>query len=290
MRHLTPAVALLVTLVIACSGDPEPIPIEKYCARFTEYACSTADTCKCLTGAERTFCSGFVQADCQDSTEKDVKAGTKTWDAKAAGQCLADLAKITQDCSFDSDEYPKACETMLAGALAAGAKCSGSDECLSGLECVADRCTALPTDGKPCADSRCARDLFCGADKVCHAPRGPAGTCEEGSVACRTGLFCDSTTRSCQPQRADGGACTESSACGASLYCSSASKTCRPYPGAGGDCDDSSGRCADGFSCSDTTHTCQALKPTGASCASGRECASGECKTTCTAPNACPFL
>jgi len=298
-RRTVLAVALGLAAVASagCSGDDEgggPIPLESYCTRYASVTCDAAARCDCLGGIPVELCRTFQRSECADDVEAPVRAGRRSFDAAAAGDCLAAIGRIIGDCSLDGDDWPGPCDRMFVGLVAAGGDCTDDLDCRAGLECWSDLCTALPREGTACLDgSYCATDHFCGGGGLCHAVRRAGGACPEGGEACADDLYCDTRTDVCAPYVASGGACGHASwACDDDLYCSPATSTCRPVPGVGGDCADSSGDCAEGAYC-DALMTCRARLPAGASCADSEHCLSDDCVGGFCEPVSggdCPFL
>jgi hypothetical protein len=265
----------------ACAVD---VPFEQYCQKFTDMGCNAADSCNCLDVTTRGLCPTYLMMQCQDGVEKDVKAGKKTYDPHAAGQCLHDLGNILGDCQLTNDDYPEACDHFLVGAVAAGGACDGSSQCQPGMSCRSSTCVVMPTDGQACLDYSCADGLYCG-DQVCHTKKGAGGSCADTSAACGDNLFCDGNDQICKGRLSAGGDCSgNSGGCGDNLYCSTLAKqTCQSYPGSGGDCTDSYGSCADGYYC-DTTKHCVAKLGEGQSCTESSQCQSDKCSSsTCAA-------
>jgi len=239
---------LWIGLLAGCGGGASPVPFDAYCDRYTEMACSVASRCGCLEGVPVDVCKSYLRPDCVDGIETPVAAGLAVYDPAKAGSCLAGMRAVVADCSTDGDEFPTACETFLAGALAEGEACPDYEWCRPGLECDGQVCIDPPGPGESCQDNYiCAQDLFCGGDEICHAYLGA------------------------------GAACTQEDVCDDDLYCSEAQGTCRPYPGRGGDCADSWGACADGYYC-DPDSTCQAQLTGGADCDQDEQCPSYDCQ------------
>ncbi len=251
-------IALGGVLVPQCSGDGEPgsggsgvsgppIAFADYCSRFATLACTTAHRCDCLPGgASVSMCERFVVDDCEGDVDEPVNAGRMTFDAVAAGNCIASLEAIIQDCSVGDDaNWPTACDSMLVAAVPEDGTCDDSEECVGNLDCRDDRCTRMPAQGETCADGSCADDLYCRDNDRCSPYAGLGAPCAESDVRC-----------------------------GDDLHCSAASETCAPYPTLGQSCADT--HCDDDLYC-DEGAVCRAELPDGAACDNHRQCSSSDC-------------
>lgn len=279
------AVAAALAAVSCSSSGSGPVALDNYCDEYAQMICRSAQRCDCLEGYSVEVCQAYVRPDCVDEVEDPVRSGRYTYNPVEAGKCLGALERIARDCSTEGDDWPDACDRMLVGNVSAGQTCDGDDECVSGLECYEDRCTALPRDNEPCLSGyACAEDHFCGDDDLCHRYRGRGEPCPEGDMACDDDLYCDSRTDTCQPYLASGQSCAHDSyACDDDLYCSESTSTCRPYPGSGQSCADSHGTCADDLYC-DASNVCQPQRGDGAACTDDEQCLSWDCvDSTCEA-------
>jgi hypothetical protein len=206
-------------------------------------ACARSD--ECATG----WCNDATSSTCPYlcTAKKDLGVACTgdeecTSNACGGGKCVANVAgAIDQPCGAGSPQcqpglycqwqstppYASLCEARGA----AGATCTDSDECLTGLGCADDgfcrplvgagascapgagacglflycsaaagsRCADWPyQSGDSCAETRvCAGDLYCGAAKTCVAGTvPPGGTCGGGYPAtepfCTAGTYCSS--------------------------------------------------------------------------------------------------
>ena len=184
--------------------------------------------------------------------------------------------------------------TGTCGQRKNGQPCTDASECES-AECV---------DGV-CCESACA-----GACRSCNLAGSPGrcldaaagaldprNTCQDkGASACSTNGLCDgqgscqsySAGTLCGSQSCVGGAYNPPSTCNASSQCvASRSRTCSPYACNGDTCFascSSSAECAPSEFC--TNGSC-GLKPRGADCAQGKDCASGFCAQGVCCDSAC---
>jgi hypothetical protein len=281
-------------LIAACSSSPNPVALESYCDEYSRVTCGAAQKCGCLDSLTSAFCPTQMKDECKDEVVTVAQQGKRSYDAAAAGRCLSELDAVLGECSSAllEERMPGSCDQILVGKVKAGGACGSSEDCAAPLECLTSVCTEMPGENQKClASSRCAADLYCGADDLCHRPNAQGGACPTGSEACADNLYCDTRTMTCQPPIASGESCAHAtSECDDDLYCSSA-KTCAPYPGLGQSCTASSSVCADGLYC-DSKKVCQAQLASGATCTGSDQCLSEECsKGVCTTDtNSCPFL
>lgn len=235
------------------SAAAAPLPIDQFEAAFVDAICGVMITCGGNTFATTAGCKAFLNS---QMDEKDgpaqmvalVKAGTLTYDPKAAGECLA----LYKNCGvMQLKKAPAACAKVFTGSVADGASCTRDEVCKSAFcdhstalsGACPGKCKAKGVAGAACtASDGCSGDLLCIADK-CTAPGGKAGD-----------------------------ACVETS-CGAGLYCSTGDgvSLCKALVSAGGECDDPKG-CQPGLFCganaAGNALVCQVPAKVGAPCAS----------------------
>src|SRR5262249_15353610 len=108
-------------------------------------------------------------------------------------------------------------DSPWVGTVATGGQCFYSFECAnSGSSYCAPNqtCTALPTDGMPCAQLQgCAEGFYCSGG-TCRAQAGPGAPCTS-VTQCMKDLFCDlsATMPTCQVLKGPGEACTGPQSC-----------------------------------------------------------------------------
>ena len=237
------------------TAAPAAVPLDQIADKFLEAICTAMTSCGGKTFATKQGCMAFLNV--QMGAEGDgpgamvalVKAGKATYDAVAAGKCLA----LYSSCAMiQSNKAPGECSKVFVGVAADGATCGQDEECKS-LYCAKSdtqnwdcpgKCTAKVAAGAPCtSDDGCQGDLLCLEDK-CTASGGKAGApCVTGS--CADGLFCDSSAEKsiCAAKEDAGKACSSEDGCKAGLFCG---------PNSGGD-----------------GASCQAPAKVGAACAGG---------------------
>ncbi len=290
-------VASLLALAAApgCGNEGSgPIAFGDYCDDWSRTVCDFARRCDCLAGGTVEMCRTLMGNQCANDVEAPVDAGTRTFDAAAAGDCLSWYRSILSSCTLGDLEGGDACDRMLVGTHAENDSCDVDDDCLPALECYRGRCARMPLAGEACLDgTTCAADLFCADDERCAAYRTQGQPCPEGDLACADGTYCDARTTTCEPRLRSGEDCRhDNAACADDLYCSIVNGVCQPYPAAGGDCGDSSGACAEGFWCEAVSRVCRALLPDGEACTDDAQCVSDTCTTGTCAPTPqdnCPY-
>lgn len=231
-----------------------------YEANFEEY----------LFHSQITDCDAQAAAYFADTTfaqyQLAIDGGTLTYDASAAGACLAVFDTVGCDASALAGA-PAECRRTFQGHVADGGACTLSEECSDTSTCTGSgtscgTCVHEPQVGEACTSSgaSCAEGAFC-ASGTCTAQVGVGGACDPSNGdACRNGLAC--TPNASDPTH---GTCTE-----------------RPTVGAGESCN--SATCASGLVCAftGTSFTCRAPRTDGTceTVLSGSDCPSG---TTCNA-------
>lgn len=191
----------------------------------------------------------IMQAACAELVNSASSAEDLTYDAEAAGDCLATMRTLS---SCDALAQPDVCKRVFQGSAALGEPCTNDVEC-------------APVEGGTVScgfDDTCEAELRGVADDACTA------TCTEDAATGST---------SCWGSGAQGepGEPTTSCFTNDGLYCGPGN-TCAVLVAEGGDC--SGGRqCAEGLECrsGDDARTCQPLPALGEAC--GSECAEGYC-------------
>lgn len=208
-----------------------PVPLDQIANQFLDAICTAMTSCGGKTFATKQGCMAFMVA--QMGAEGDgpaamvalVKAGKATYDAAAAGKCLALYSGCTM---LQSSKAPGECAKVFTGVAADGATCDQDEECKS-LYCAKSetqnwecpgKCTAKVAATQACTtDDACQGDLLC-IDGKCTAAGGKAGApCVKSS--CADGLYCDSSggTNVCAAKLEATKACDSEDACKAGLFC-----------------------------------------------------------------------
>ena len=208
-------------------------------------------------------------------------------DAPAIDACRAALEGSLAGCDWPGPfppAIPPACEHVVKGALAAGARCRSSLECAGDLRCHGvgptrmGRCGGPKDDGEACGGT---------ADPLASYTR--ADDLDTAHPECRG--WCNRTK--CAAKIASGGACTLSAGCDKGLLCvsppsdggfaktgkcspASPAKAGQPCPG---------GACEEAAVC--LQGKCVARKHAGASCATDFECIGGCLKDAGSATGTC---
>ncbi len=205
--------------------------------------------------------------------------------------CVAAMGALSCEDFFD-DRIPAACQA--AGDYAAGARCTGGDQCQSGFCDVAmpsgvcGTCQILPAAGASCYQGVfCRRGLLCSPSGICAAPGELGADCDDNKP-CRQTLYCYSG--SCSHKGEAGGLCFDRADCDETkgAICNTNTNTCVSYR-AGTTCgigqDGTATACtASGF----CLNTGACLPPSGENgncddengpqCLSPARCVSGTCK------------
>lgn len=239
-------------------------------AQYGQLMCTAIELCCAEAGL--TFNPSF----CQLLVSSPGAGAGVTYDAVAAGECLAELRDPGIECGV-TPEMP-ACDRVYTGSLPLGAACTSDAEC------------APSTDG----DVAC--DL---SDEICSLTRrGAAGdvcssSCQElqpdgwfclgagesslpdyEQVQCfrEDGLSCSSGV--CSPLAALGESCSSDTNCVTGTYCDFALQTCAALADLGESC--ASLGCVEGAFCSPAS-SCEQAKAEGEPCTTDDECLSSNC-------------
>jgi hypothetical protein len=269
---------LLGLLGTACSsgdsGGP-PVSLDQFPQQFASAYCDTI--APCCTKAEIPYSDPYT-----------------TYDAAAAGNCLAALKQAMQACkSPDSGLENSACGEIFKGSLANGTACTQSVDCVSGYcrldsDGVTRACAdpSSPTAAQPAhgkAGDACGGDCFESTTTFSGVSTSQM-LCEETNIAvphpalpfcyASEGVHCSPASETCEAFPALGGACPDG-VCGTGAYCDSATLVCTA-PHDSGPCQFSQ-ECSAKSYCDELTRQCLAKKPDGYSCSSDDECVNALC-------------
>ena len=214
------------------------------------------------------------------------------------------------------------CGAYVCGTSACKTTCAADADCVAPFTCQASNC-ALKPNGLACANAAqcisgyCTDGVCCGstACPLCQAcnvngngscapiPAGvaaPANQCPASAPCGNTGACngagaCQqaATTVACGTASCTGMTATPVSHCDGAGNCATpVTMTCVPYICGTNACKSSCSAdtdCVTGFYCTGTNGTCQPKKSSGASCAAGHECGTGNCvDNVCCGVASCP--
>lgn len=163
-----------------------------------------------------------------------------------------------------------------------GMTCSDFRDCLLGLSCVSNICTALIDVNGACSPNAttptCKLDLGCTPGGVCARDSMMGGPCSD-DLRCVSGLYCARGLDDfgvCRLPQSNGQSCANPLQCQSDSYCSE-TRICQAKRSLGAPCGDDFSECQAGLYCTTSTpRTCAAQKPFGASCSGfGNECRVG---------------
>jgi hypothetical protein len=169
----------------------------------------------CLAAASGAGCALFTSgspspAPCNQVFVGEVAAGAACYDEN---ECDAGYCTVQ-----DSNACPGVCTAYAA----VGASCGGDGgpECSANSTCAYDggsgSCVALPGAGADCSGTdRCQTGLVCVGGATCRAPGGAGAPCDSanGTEECQSGFYCnlfDGGSGSCAAQLGSGSACSAS--------------------------------------------------------------------------------
>lgn len=208
-----------------------PVPLDQFTSKIFEVMCAAMVNCGGHTFATVEGCLGFLnsQFDDQDGPADMValaKAGKASYDAIAAGKCMALYSNCTL---ITSGKAPGECAAVFTGNTADGGDCDQDEACKSGYCKHNDMldascpgvCTAKAKVGSVCQeDDGCEGDALCIAD-LCAAPGGKLGDACSGN-SCGTGLYCvssDGPQNVCAAKLDVSMPCNDEMACKDGLFC-----------------------------------------------------------------------
>ena len=310
-RRLVRAASIVfVTFAAACQcgpAGPASLSPAAYCERLETAVCEDQQQCRSISA--HVVCRPAWNASgreryggCPPDLDASLDAGRARFDGALAARCFGASA---QQCRVS---YPAECSSVVEGLVPMGGLCSGTADCVDGLECGGSTCpgtcapppcaagqapaadggcevlpSAPPLDGQPlsatCSPaSACASGLRCEAG-VCVHDRSAEGEACDAQRQCQRGLFCLSGT--CGRGLALGTSCINTVVpCEVDLRCGS-NGTCQPAWREGDACQGLCGlsdlRCDEGV--------CRRPLPEGAACSRSSQCRgtceAGRCSVAC---------
>jgi hypothetical protein len=286
---------------MAIGGVPSgpPVAAEDFVAQWAATVCDAVEPCCQASkyGWDRQGClaktASLVSAQVDAASTASV-----TWDAEAAGKCIAGTRRDYAGCNPPIDmELDAVCRSVLLGHKQTGETCSSSIQCVAPTNGQGS-CEAIPADGgtgyqqvctaRPSLYARaklgdaCTQNCeYLGKDHVrCYGSvgtDGDAGATDAAMLAnCfrNDGLHCDKTTLRCVALAPSGASCSANAECADGLAC--VSGKCATPPSTGASCTPVSG-CAAGLYCDTRKYICMDGLPDGASCGGTSHCQSGSC-------------
>jgi hypothetical protein len=325
MRTAVQRVALMIGLLVAGCDNDGPVPIDDpaaFLAVWPEVNCSWRTRCGLFDSVAEcaafdrqltdTTYLGYTPVD--ERLPYAVRRGTVTYDADAAGRCIAALR--TQSCSW-YDRSAAACDEVFAGTAAAGAPVAHAFECIvpftiEGEHACDDACCTqtcasttiiLVPEGPGVEGSPCTMHGDCSLETTCHHgqctdPDRIGDVCIKAHADDATG-HCANMASLCIDDRCQrhgfaGDRCDDEvgAHCAPGLLCDATIDRCVGFVAEGQPCGYAGGAlCGPGLACNPTTDVCAPLLADAASCETGWQCASGHCSSlshTCGHPVACP--
>jgi len=273
------------------AAQGSPVALDAFGSTILDAACELIVKCGQLgfVFTSKDSCKAFLGDELLDSEfaklRAEVGAGSVSYDAQAAGDCIAAYKAIACEAATGelTSKGPVACRKVFTGKAAIGSSCERDEHCAS-TSCdrvkasgCPGKCAELGATGASCQESGdCEGELVCVAGKCApNVPAAVGASCD--GVPCVAGAYCG-TGKVCAAQVDAGGACASSDkACKDGLYCSSSGpqQTCAPRLEAGTDCK-AADACEPGLVCAGaSTGNPGICKPTaklGGACTSHVEC------------------
>ena len=302
------ATALLATSALgACSTKSSATPVAQsdLPLQIAHAICDSIKPCCAQTAFayDQAACVTAVQSELDQDF---VKLAGTTYDATAAGNCVAKYREVASSCADPAegdDATDDACSAVFVGAKKNGEACDKSAECApspegrvrcehygesdsTGDEPVVDGGTppATSATGTQCKlyKKNPAKGDPCGTSKPTEKPPSIVGDCESTRVGAT--LYCDYKTNTCEPLIAIGQPCAEisSGSCASGGSCTAGK--CIAAIAEGGACQYAG--CATGLYCAPDSAAkgpagkCAKQKKTGEACSEDADygaCASGSC-------------
>ena len=275
---------LVLAMVVACGGDKNssgPIAIDDLFPQYLDALCTFE--ANCAQEPDKATCvadDNIEEADIL-TLIADVKAGTITYDADAAGACLAAI-RNTSCATFApraqiADSSELCILTVFGGTVPEGGACNSLFECDSGGSALSVNCESTMSSCDPattCCPGTCTAEPPTSGS-------GAVGTTCTTSEDCLATLYCSEVTHACkQPGAAAGDACDATDGCDNPLICTQDAQTsmgtCGPQIATGGTCDpESNFQCGDSRDyCDSTTLTCTRRVAVGQTCTDTTPCVS----------------
>jgi hypothetical protein len=273
--------------IMSVGGVPAgpPVAVKDFVDAYATAICDAVEPC-CQTskfGWSRLGCLSIIR-DSQRAIELRAAIAGVTWDAQAAGKCIAGIKRDFAGCNppINPDLY-EVCGSVLVGKKAPGEACTNSLQCISPKNgqgmCKSERtdagtltpevCTVEPSMnargklGDPCRENCNFPDIngvrcFGGPGKIIGPTDAPiAANCFDND-----GLYCDEVTLKCATKKPFGTACEQSVECDNGLFCNW--KKCSKLLPLGAAC---ATGCDDGLYCENRREfVCKQGLPDGANC------------------------
>ncbi|GAC1570274.1 MAG: hypothetical protein NVS3B20_01820 [Polyangiales bacterium] len=241
--------------VVGTPGSGPPVALNNYCQSVTDVYCPKVTQCCSaagFTGTTDATCRTAVGQACAAEIATNQKRGF-TYDATAAGNCIASFPQLLDGCAEKTDAASKVasevCKNIWKGNTAPGGACTTNNECaapagrtgyciLGASSTGGGLCTLRPRLGEACsttgdsmtAISVCEEGLHCtkvsarANSYVCTTPAAKGEPCDFSS--CTEGLNCDRSSHVCVDPIAIGGSCTGFLTCVPNAYCDVDTKLC----------------------------------------------------------------
>lgn len=289
------AAGVLFLALAGCGGGSEgtsPVAVDDFAKAIADAVCGNVGPCCRLEG--HAFDSNACHTKAEEQLGKFVTQGKAegiTYDADAAGQCVAEYANVARSCG-EPQSIEATCRKVFRGTKMAGESCSSGIQCMSGhcgpdgneLKCDPKQDLGLRRKKGESCEGTCTK--YDDNVETCGGPIPPGGVSppnERPGCYTNDGLFCGPDF-TCQTIPALGEACTVGSPCAGDAFCQAG--TCAPKRSTG-TCSDASDACASSAFCDFTSRQCLPRKGAGEPCSSGSECQSPNlCLSSGDAPSA----
>lgn len=264
-------------LLGACSGKTTAVPVARadFPSEYAKALCESIQTC-CDSG-KRAYDQIACEASEKKSIEQAMPDASISYDANAAGQCLATLRSVVSSCADAPAALKEPCQHIFSGTKKPGESCANQFDCAA----PSDGTSICNGDGAPGSQCIVVRSSPQKGDACLGGGIPVSANATFSDCSADDGAFyCDLKTSTCQPRPAIGDACDVDSVCGKGNACTggkcaaapAVNETCTYVCAAGLYCDAKSKKCVAQLKGGDTCPAF-AVNP----CASDGYCDHGTC-------------
>lgn len=216
MRNLLGSLCLV--LLVGCSSDPEPVPMEEYCTRLSAAFCDgLVRNCGCGDVTEQS-CRATIATTCMTTDPTftaSIGAGVIRYDGMAAARLMEKLTSASPNCELGIAADWRPTDFFTSQGVWTGNK-------IAGATCLFPSIPGMPNDcgNGACSISRRVCVGGVGEGEACDAVH----SCYDMDAQFPTSLRCDAaelgSQTTCMPYLQTGETCTSPNQC-ATGFCES---------------------------------------------------------------------
>ena len=273
-------------------GSAPPVSSTDFAGSYAHAVCDNIAACcaKSGIGYDASACFTSVQGLIQGLVVNPATASGATYDANAAGDCIARVRDASIACGETTQmqsDLNAACNRVYSGTKKPGETCNTSTDCQAPAEgtVTCDHWSSSGGDAGPMSGSLCQVRTTPKGGETCGssssgAPPSTVAACDYGQSDT---FMCDYQSHTCVPRGEIGASCTSSDGCVTTAYCSM--QKCVAKVGIGGACTSFGSECDATSRCDAVTKMCAAKLADGAACTTstdctGNQCSSGKCRSS----------